>query len=151
MATNEANRRGSNLTIAAPSAPHAGLGPQSGDPLVIGTGDSPDFGLACVVESSYTQPSGLVATGNISVQFEGVFFLTCTAKVDVHGGGNQAIAPGDQVYADTDGTRDATTGVYYGFTLDTNDESGIYFGNALDALATGTTGTIRVRLKVSGN
>ncbi len=150
MATNEANRRGENLTIAAPSAPHSGVGPQSGDPLVIGTGDSPDFGLACVVENSYTQPSGLTPTGNIPVQFIGVFFLAVQGKVDVHGGGNVALNPGDQVFADTDGTRDATTGVYYGFTLDGNDESGIYFGNVLDAVSSGATTTVRVRLKVGG-
>jgi len=111
MATNEYNRRGNNLTIAAPSAPHSGAGPASGDPIVIGTGDSPDFGLAAVVENSYTQPGGLTPTGNIPVQLEGVFLLTVTAKTDVHGGGNVAINPGDQIFADTDGTRDATTGV----------------------------------------
>lgn len=149
MATNEANRRGENLTIAAPSAPHAGTGPNSGDPLIIGTGASPNFGLACVVENAYTQPSGLVATGNIPVQFIGVFFLSVKGKASF-GGGNQAINPGDRVYADNDGLFDATTGVYYGFSLTGNSTSGIYFGNVLDAVATGTTVTVRVRLKVGG-
>lgn len=150
MAINDANRRGENLTIAAPSAPHGGLGPQSGDPLIIGTGSSPNFGLACVVENSYTQPSGLTPTGNIPVQFIGVFFLTVKGLVNNHGGGNQAMNPGDRVYADNDGTLDATTGVYYGFTLDGNSTAGIYFGNVLDAVSSGATTTVRVRLKVAG-
>ncbi len=150
MATNEANRRGENLTIAVPSAPHSGAGPASGDPLIIGTGTSPSFGLAAVVENSYTQPSGLVATGNVPLQFIGVFFLTVKGLLDNHGGGNLAINPGDRVYADNDGTRDATTGVYYGFTLDGSKTSGIYFGNALDAVSSGATTVIRVRLKVGG-
>lgn len=150
MATNEANRRGQNLTIAAPSAPHSGVGPQSGDPLIIGTGDSPWFGLACVVENSYTQPGGATPTGNIPVQFEGVFFLSVKGKVDSHGGGSVALNPGDQVFADNNGTRDATTGVYYGFDLNANDESGIYFGNVLDAVSSGATTTVRVRLKGNG-
>ncbi len=150
MATNEANRRGQNLTIAAPLAANSNVGPKSGDPLVIGTGDSPWFGLACVAETSYTQPGSMVPTGNISVQFEGVFNLQVKGLVDAHGGGSVALNPGDQVFADTDGTRDATTGVYYGFTLDNNDESGIYFGNVLDAVGSGATATVRVRLKGNG-
>ncbi len=150
MATNECNRRGENLTIAVPSAPHSSAGPASGDPLIIGTGTSPNFGLAAVVENSYTQPSGLVATGNVPLQFIGVFFLSVKGLLNNHGGGNLAINPGDRVYADNDGTRDATTGVYYGFTLDANSVAGVYFGNALDAVVSGATTTIRVRLKVGG-
>lgn len=149
MATNEANRRGENLTIAAPTAPNAGAGPNSGDPLIIGTGSSPNYGLAVVVENSYTQPSGLVPTGNIPVQFIGVFFLSVKGKASF-GGGNQALNPGDRVYADNDGKLDATTGVYYGFSLTGNATSGIYFGNILDAVASGQTTTVRVRLKVAG-
>jgi Uncharacterized conserved protein (DUF2190) len=150
--TNDNLNRGEFVTIAAPIAANSGVGPKSGDPLVIGTGDSPEFGLACVAQTSYTSPTpSAVPTGNISVRFIGVVLLSVKAKVDMHGGGNVAINPGDQVYADTDGTRDATTGVYYGFSLTANDESGIYFGNALDAIASGTTATVRVRLKVSGN
>ncbi len=123
MATNECNRRGENLTIAVPSAPNSGVGPNSGDPLIIGTGTSPNFG---------------------------VFFLSVVGQLDSHGGGNLAINPGDRVYADNNGTRDATTGVYYGFTLNGSKTSGIYFGNALDAVVSGATTTIRVRLKVGG-
>lgn len=59
-----------------------------------------------------------------------------------------AIKPGDKLYADG-GTLDATTNVTTGFTIDKNS-SGTYFGNALDAVGSGLTATIRVRLKMSG-
>jgi hypothetical protein len=59
-----------------------------------------------------------------------------------------AIKPGDKVYA-VGGTLDATTGCYYGFTLCAED-TGRYFGNALDGIVSGQTATIRVRLKVTG-
>ncbi len=149
MALNKQSERGVQLTIAAPTAPNAGKGPISGDPLVIGRGASPQFGLACVAESSYTPPTG-TPTGNIAVSFEGVYFLQVKAKASF-GGAGQALNPGDKVYADNDGLVDLTTGVYYGFSLTGNATSGIYFGNVLDAIASGLTVTARVRLKVSGN
>lgn len=144
---NKCNERGVQLTVAAPIGANSGVGPNSGDPLLIGRGTCPTFGLACVAESSYTPPTG-VATGNIAVSFEGVYYLQVVAKSSI-GGSSVAIAIGDKIYADG-GTYDPVTGMLYGFTLDANSTAGAYFGNALDALTSGATGTIRVRLKVSG-
>lgn len=148
MALNKALERGMAITLPAPAAANAGVGPNSGDPLLFGTGTAPGFGLAGVAQNSYTPPTG-VATGNISVDFEGVYFLTVTAKSALSPSTGKAINPGDKIYADG-GTLDATTGCTYGFTLDANSSSGVYFGNALDALGSGLSGTIRVRLKVTG-
>jgi len=147
MAVNQTNINGDYLTIAAPVAANSGVGPISGDPLVFGRGTSPSFGLACVAQTSYTPPTG-TPTGNISVDLTGVWNLSVVAKASV-GGGGVAIAIGDKVYAEG-GTYDVTTGCLYGFTLTTNATSGVYFGNALDAIASGQTAIIRVRLKKAG-
>lgn len=58
-----------------------------------------------------------------------------------------AIKPGDQIYAS--GTLDSVTNVTYNLTLD-KASGGTYFGNALDAVASGLSATIRVRLKMNG-
>jgi hypothetical protein len=151
MSTNQENNRGVHLTIAAPAAANGGVGPNSGDPLMFGRGTSPGFALACVAETSYTEPSGLVPTGNISVNLEGVFFLAVIPTSAKVGGSNTNIKPGDRVYADTDGTYDSVTGCYYGFSLTANSSAGIHFGNSQDVLAGASTpSTIRVRLKVGG-
>ena len=146
--TNKALQRGARITMAVPIAANAGVGPISGDPLVFGRGTSPAFGLAGVAINSYTPPTG-TPTGNIGVDFEGVFFLSVVAKTAI-GGGNLAFAPGDQVFADG-GTYDVTTGCLYGFTLNGNSTSGAYYGNVLDAIVAGQTATVRVRLKENGN
>lgn len=148
MAANENLSRAEDITMAVPAAANSGVGPISGDPLIFGRGTSPGFGLAGVAETSYTPPSG-VTTGNISVKFIGAFLLSVIAK-DAVGGSNLAINIGDKVYAEG-GTYDPVTGCYYGFSLTANSATGIYYGNALDAIAAGSTSTIRVRLKVSGD
>jgi hypothetical protein len=142
MSTNNCDYRGEFLTLPAPAAANSGVGPDANDPLVIGRGTSPSFGLAAVAQTSYTQPSGLVPTGNISYAFIGVFFLSVNAN-------NGQLYPGDRVYA-TGGTYDSVTGVLYGFTLTNTATNDCYYGNALDGLGSGLTATIRVRLKVSG-
>jgi hypothetical protein len=147
MAVNQTNINGDYLTIAAPIAANAGVGPISGDPLVYGRGTSPSFGLACVAQTSYTPPTG-TATGNISVDLNGVWNLSVVAKSSI-GGSSVAVAIGDKIYADG-GTYDVTTGCLYGFTLNVNATGGAYFGNALDAIASGQTAIIRVRLKKAG-
>lgn len=154
MAVNEVNFRGTMLTVAAPIAANSGVGPISGDPLIIGTGTSPTFGIACIAETSYTPATG-TATGNIAIKTEGVFQLSVLPQTAPNGGSNHAIAPGDRIYAGNDGTYDATTGIYYGFTLcgagGVAAASGIHFGNSLDTLAGGSTpAKIRVRLKNGG-
>jgi hypothetical protein len=147
MATNEALNKANSITMAAPLAANSGVGPISGDPLVFGRGTSPSFGLAGVAETSYTPPTG-TPTGNISVKFDGAWFLSVLAKDDI-GGSSVAIGVGDPLYA-TGGTYDSVTNCLYGFTLTANATAGVYFGNALDAITAGQTATIRVRLKGSG-
>ncbi len=142
---NDANYRGDSLTLAAPSAANNGVGPISGDPMTLGTGTSPSFGMAGVCETSYTQPSGLVPTGNVAVKFVGVFFLPVLGK-DSIGGAGHTFAPGDIVYA-AGGTYDATTGWTYGLTLCHDTTNGVKFGVTLDPVVSGTTTTVRVKLK----
>lgn len=147
MAVNQTNINGDYLTIAAPVAANGGVGPNSGDPLMMGQGTSPGFGLAMVAQTSYTPPTG-TPTGNISVDLTGVWNLSVVAKLSIGGSGN-AINPGDKIYY-AGGTYDATTGVWYGGTLNCDATNGIYFGNALDAISSGQTAVIRVRLKKAG-
>lgn len=141
--TNKQLQSGNSITMAVPSAAAVA----SGDALLFGRGTSPAFGLAGVAQNAYTPPTGS-PTGNVGVDFDGVFFLSVLGKDDI-GGSNLAIKPGDKVYA-TGGTYDVTTGCLYGFTLTGNATGGAYFGNALDAVAAGATTTVRVRLKKSG-
>lgn len=131
--------------MPVPSADNAGVGPISGEPLMFGQAGA--AGLAGVAQNSYTPPTG-IPTGTVSVDFEGAYFLTVIAKSSISPSTGKAINPGDKIYADG-GTLDTVTGCLYGFTLDANS-NGLYFGNALDALTSASTGTIRVRLKVTG-
>lgn len=133
-----------NITLPVPAA--AAI--VTGQPLVFGRGTSPGFGLAGVAQNSYTPPTG-VATGSIGVKFDGAFYLSVVGK-DAISGSNLAINPGDKIYADG-GTYDVTTGCLYGFTLNGNASTGVYFGNAITAVVAGQTTTIPVRLKVSGD
>lgn len=128
--TNQANARAEFLQFTVPSTV------LSNDPLLVGT-------MAVVSQENYS------ASHQCSVARIGSFFLTCTAKSALSPSTNSAIKPGDKIYADTDGTTDSTTNVTRGFTLD-KASGGTFFGYALDGLATGTTGTIRVALKVGG-
>ena len=147
---NKCNERGMYLTLPVPIAANGGIGPNSGDPLMFGTGTCPGFGLAGVAESSYTEPTR-VATGNIAVSFEGVYYLTVFGSSTGCPETGKAINPGDKVYADPwSGGFDATTGCRYGFALNADAVNGVYFGNALDAVGSGAVATIRVRLKVTG-
>lgn len=149
MALNKALERGNAITMAAPAAANNGVGPLAGDPLLIGasTVSGVIAGMAGVAQTSYTPPTR-VPDGNISIDFEGAYYLSVTAKSSLSPSTGKAINPGDKVYADG-GTLDTTTGITYGFTLDANSGAP-YFGNALDPLVSAATGTIRVRLKVTG-
>lgn len=145
--TNQTNIQGMNENLACPAAANSGVGPNSNDPIVFGRGTSPSFGLAGVVQTNYTPPTG-IATGFCSIALWGVFNLSVIGKAST-GGANLAFAPGDRVYA-AGGTYDVTTGVLYGFTLNGDATSGVYFGNVLDAVVAGATTIVRVRLKVNG-
>lgn len=142
---NNALNRGEFIMMAVPTADNAGAGPVTGEPLMFGANGE----LAGVASNSYTPPTGIPNPQGVGVQFIGVFFLSVQALDGISPASGVAIHPGDKIYA-SGGTYDATTGCTYGFTLDANSSTGKYFGNALDAIPSGQTATIRVRLKVSG-
>lgn len=158
MAVNQVNERGMRLTMPVPAAANAGVGPKSGDPLMFGNPANPFGGgvasrmLAGVAQTSYTPPLGMGIPNpdGISVHFEGVYIFSVGAVSSQSPASNLAINPGDPIYADLNGTYDATTGCYYGFTLTADSANGHYFGNSLDAIAAGLTASVRVRLKVAG-
>lgn len=147
MSVNQCDARGEHLTVAAPAAANSGVGPNSGDPLLMGASGQAHV-LRIVAETSYTPPGSLVPTGNIAANLIGVFYLTVTAKSALSPGTNKAFAPGDPVFYDG-GTYDSVTGITYGGTLDANS-GGTYFGNTLDAVVAGVTQVVRVRLGVAG-
>jgi hypothetical protein len=167
MAQNQFNLHGDDLTMPVPlyvnpAGPSFGLsstapiGPCAGDPLMFGNPSNPVAGgvssrmLAGVAQDNYTPPTGVVNPSGVSVDFDGVWLLSVSAVHSVSAPNPTAIAPGDGIYAEDNGTYDATTGCYYGFTLNADSTNGHHFGNALDAVAAGATATIRVRLKKTG-
>lgn len=135
-ASNKALERATLVTLAMPAAANGGVGPNANDPILVGV-------MAGVVTNSYTSPTGVV-TGNCAIDFEGAYFLSVVAKSSLSPSTGAAIAPGDALYYDG-GTKDATTNVTYGGTIDKNT-GGTFFGNSLDALTSGSTGVVRVRL-----
>lgn len=147
--TNQAEAYGFNLMMAVPVAANGGVGPISNDPLMFGDSEQLGGNLCGVATNSYTPPTGIANPEGIGVAFVGVFFLSVVGLDGLSPATGEAIKPGDRIFA-SGGTYDATTGCTYGFTLDANDASGVYFGNALDAVVAGQTTTIRVRLKVAG-
>lgn len=142
MASNKVLERGTPLQVAVPAAASV----KSNNPLLFGT-------IACVAnenDGDATRPS----TGMVSVDAEGAFDLTVTAKTSLSPSTGSAVNVGDKIYADG-GTTDATTAITYGFTLDKNS-GGTLFGTAISktgasgvVLASGSTGTVTVRLKES--
>lgn len=80
------------------------------------------------------------ASGGTVFRFAGTYNLTVVAATVLSPLTGTAIKQGQKIYADTNGTLDSATNVYYGFTLDAAT-GGTLFG-ALDqstALVTGTT------------
>lgn len=142
MAANKALERGTPLQFACPTTV------LSGDPVVLrgtlGTASEGGRaqGMAMVANENFNATSGLC-----SFDLNGAFLLPAVAESAESPVVNSAIAPGDRLYANINtGTYDAVTGFFTGFTIDKN-QSGIYYGNALDAVGAGLTATIRIRLK----
>jgi len=147
MALNEIDARGERFQILATgaTAANSGVGPNSGDPLILGLAHSPSASLAVVCLTNYTPPGSLPATGYVSVSAVGIYALSVAAKTSINPGNGVAINPGDLVYADG-GMLDTTDGLLYGFTLNANSTTGWKFGRAMDAITSGQTATIRVRI-----
>ena len=83
--TNQTDIQGMNLNLLSPVGANSGIGPLSNDPIVIGRGTSPTFGMAMVCQSSYTPPTG-VPSGFCSFAVWGVFNLTVQGKSSIGGG-----------------------------------------------------------------
>lgn len=147
MATNKLYERGVALTFPAPASIN------SGDPVM------PGRTLAGVAQADTGANSAVApgTTGLLSVDLEGVYVLNVTAVTALSPATGSAVNVGDKIYADTDGTLDATTNMYYGFTL-TKNSSGYLYGTAIPGptitagakqlIASAATARIGVRLKV---
>lgn len=120
--------------------------PPSGTPITDGTlvlvGS-----IACVLISSAPDANFPNPSKQVAADTEGVFTLTATAKSSLSPSTNSKINPGDKLYYEG-GTLDSTTNVTTGGTIDKNS-AGTFIGTCWpqDSLASGTTGSIRVRLK----
>lgn len=142
MAANKALERGTPLQFACPSTVTSGAACVLRGTLATASEGGRPTGMPMVANEDYQS-----ATGRASFDLGGAFLLAALAESAESPVVNSAIAPGDRLYANVNtGTFDATTGFFTGFTIDKN-QSGIYFGNALDAVAAGLTATIRVRLR----
>jgi predicted RecA/RadA family phage recombinase len=129
MAANKAIERAVAISFPVPSTV------LTGDPLLVGI-------MPGVAETSYGAQAN--PTGNVTVDMEGAFFLSVTAATVLSPQTGSAVKPGQALYADG-GTLDSTTNVRTGFTID-KASGGVFFGYALDAIPSGDTAIIRVRI-----
>lgn len=146
MAANKLFERGTPLTFLVPSTIISGQPIMPGKTLAAVANENCGAGTA-------TAPG---QTGLCSCDLEGVFLLSVVAVTVLSPATGSAVKAGDKIYADTDGTLDATSNVYYGFSL-TKNSSGTLFGTAVPGptisgsssqlIASGSTATIGVRLK----
>lgn len=122
MATNRIFAKGTQLKVAPDLCANATVA--SGDPVAVG--QIPGVALDDADDT-------VAASGECTVQFDGVFDLEVVGTSD-DGTTGAAIAIGDVVYIDTDGT------------LNVDTSNGIRFGYALEAVASGATETIKVKV-----
>lgn len=122
MATNRIFAKGTQLKVAPDLCANATVA--SGDPVAVG--QIPGVALD-------TADDTVAASGECTVQFDGVFDLEVVGTSD-DGTTGAAIGIGDVVYIDTDGT------------LNVDTSNGIRFGYALEAVASGATETIKVKV-----
>lgn len=135
MAANKVIERAGTLQFTVP--PSSTVVITSGDPLLVGE-------LPVVANESNNDATRPQYNNQLSVDAEGAFNLSVVGKSTLSPAVNKAVLPGDPVYADG-GSKDATTNVTTGITLDANS-GGVLFGHALDGVTAGATATIRVLL-----
>jgi predicted RecA/RadA family phage recombinase len=116
MATNCVYKDGDQLSVTC-TAPTT---PSSGDPVLFG--DVP--GVALTDED---------AAGKTTVKFSGVFDLLAEAVNNTTG---SAINVNDVLYYDTAAT----------IKINKDNVAGVRFGNAMEAVGSGSSGTIQVRV-----
>jgi hypothetical protein len=144
MATNKNQERLSTLQLLAP----ANTNIASNAPIILSQPPGTHYACGVAVEAvNTTNPIYDENDSYFVADFEGVYNLTVKAQTSGSPSAGAAIKPGTAIYADG-GTFDLTSGVTTGITLSV-DTGGTFFGMALDTLAAGTTGTIRVILKNS--
>ena len=119
MATNRVFKDGEYLQVAAADCTGPNDPIESGDAVIWGAAEVP------AVATSDQDDAGLV-----SVQFGGVYDIPV---VGANGAGNTAIAAGDPVYFD-------------GGAINADVTNGSLYGYAMEAVASGATTTIRVKL-----
>lgn len=142
MAANKSLERGTPLQFVCPTTVRSGNAVVLRGTLATASEGGRAQGMAMVANEDYNATSGLC-----SFDLNGAFLLPVLAESAESPAVNSPVAPGDRLYANINtGTYDAVTGFLTGFTIDKN-QSGIYFGNALDAIGSGLTATIRVRIK----
>ncbi len=146
MAINKRVETPASLTLTAPAVL------LSGDPVVLQGADRASLGrsrgLPLVADQNATETCGGISTVFAQIGFDawGAFLLSVLAQSAESPAVNSAIQAGDPIYANVNtGTYDATSGIWYGFTLD-NNQSGCFFGIALDPITAGATASIRVLL-----
>lgn len=122
MATNRIFAKGTQLKVAPDLCANATVA--SGDPVAVG--QIPGVALD-------TADDTVANDGECTVQFDGVFDLEVVGTSD-DGTTGAAIGIGDVVYIDTDGS------------LNVDTSNGIRFGYALEAVASGATETIKVKV-----
>lgn len=144
-ATNQAYEQFSRFELQAPS----GVAINSNDVLLFGQATHVMIGVA-----QTSVPASLTAgtvyddnTGFVTVQVTGAANLTVSAFRSKSPSAGAAINRGDAIYADG-GTFDPVSGITYGNSLDV-DTAGTFIGIAMDPLAAGATGSIRVILRNS--
>lgn len=139
MAANKGAERYATFSLLMPS----GVNIASGQPLILGD-KYISSGVATEAQNT-TDPTYDNNTGYLTVDFEGVYFLSVTAETLGSVSAGAAFNAGDAVFA-SGGTYDAVSGITYGFTL-CHDTTGDLFGQILQPLAAGLTAIVPVLLK----
>lgn len=143
MAANKVFETNASVSVAIPT------GLLSGAPVVLqGTQRAvrgAARGLPGILDTDSSDPNG-TAYPLVAIDLTGGFTLPVLAESGESPVVNSAVAVGDLLYANVNtGTYDATTGIFYGFTIDKN-QSGVPFGVALGTVPAGTTASIPVML-----
>lgn len=136
MATNQAIDGRWRINVPVPTAVTVGM------PVLVGTLSGVVLALQPIPAGAGSFTTATIDTG------DDCYNLTVIAQSTQSPVSGLALKVGDELFAS--GTYDATTNVTYSLTID-KTRGNVPFGNALDALASGLTGTVTVRLKGNGS
>lgn len=136
MATNQSIDGRWRINCPVPSAVTVGM------PVLVGTLSGVVLALQPIPAGAGSFTTATIDTG------DDCYELSVIAQSTQSPISGLALKMGDELFAS--GTYDATTNVTYNLTID-KTRGNVPFGNALDALASGLTATITVRLKSGGS